>query len=71
MDKVKLIAKVHYGRVDLQPDCGLSKLMASMRSRECLNLSNAKSLVDIGYGIEYSGQRIKELDDLGAKYTDQ
>ena len=68
MDVVKVKAKSGYGRTYLHPECGLTKLLAQLRKTENLTTENIKALIDIGYSVEYSGNRVKELEAMGAKY---
>jgi hypothetical protein len=65
---IKLKARVRYGRNYFDPDCDLSRLLAEVRKSKTLGVENIKALIDIGYSVEYSGERNVDLDDLGAKY---
>ena len=72
MKKVKIKARANrYGKNFYDPDCELSHLLADIRKSKTLSSKNVKALLDIGYDIEYSGDKIDELDDLGAKYIEK
>ena len=69
MDKVSVRTKFSYGRKLFKPECKLSKLMAELKGTETLTIENINALIDIGYEIEYAGERVKELDEKGAKHV--
>lgn len=69
MKKVLIRARGNkYGKNLYDPQCELTRLMAELRDRQTLSFENIRALSDIGYAIEYVGDRVAALDEIKAQY---
>lgn len=66
--KVHVRAKDTCGRVFIDPICELTKHIKDIKRSKTLAPRDLIPLVHIGYKIEYTGDRLKSFDDLGATY---
>lgn len=66
--RVHVRSKNTCGRVFIDPMCDLSKLMIELKKSKTLAPGDILPLANIGYKIEYTGDKLKEFDEKGAKY---
>lgn len=56
------------GRILIDPVCELSKLLKTLKKSKTLSPEDILPLVNIGYKIEYTGDRVKVFDEKEARY---
>lgn len=65
--KLKLRTELVSGTTRIYPECDASRSMCSAFARKCLNLRELRDLTEV-FDVEYSGRRLPELEELGAKF---